>query len=70
MSVEEVERDEKKGKVKIRVTGKKGKAVEAKRKKHKGGGKRISELKGSELADVVEMIAIRLGLADEDGKLL
>jgi len=44
--------------------------MEVKRKKHKQGAKRISKMGADDLADVVEMIAIRLGLADEDGRLL
>jgi hypothetical protein len=65
IQVDEVERSN--DKVKIKVTGPKAVKIKAKKDKHKDIP--ISELSGKALAEVVEMLAIKVGLADEDGLL-
>jgi hypothetical protein len=65
IQVTEVERSN--DKVKIKVTG--PKAVSIKSKKDKQESKVIGNLTGKDLAEVVEMLAIKVGLADENGML-
>jgi hypothetical protein len=65
IQVSEVERDG--GKVKIKVTGPKATSIMAKKDKQKS--KVISDLIGKDLAEIVEALAIKVGLADENGML-
>jgi hypothetical protein len=67
MPIQVTELERSNDKVKIKVTGPKAESIKAKKDKQKA--KVIGSLTGKDLAEVVEMLAIKVGLADETGML-